>query len=256
MLRELLRYRSLIKNLVFKDLKLKFRDSFLGVVWSLLNPALMLVVYTFAFKVILRVQTENYAYFLMVGLLTWNFFAVSIQASTQAVVGNAHLVRTVYFPREALPIATVLFAFAQLLLAFVVFLPALGFVSNLRFSWTVILLVPLLVLHLLFTVGLAFVFAASTVFFRDVTHLTEVLLPILFWITPIIYPVSMAPSGLQQWFKVSPLAAFAIAYQDVLFWGRLPEHAVALALLAWTAVALLVGLAVFRRTNRTFAEEI
>jgi ABC-type polysaccharide/polyol phosphate export permease len=117
---ELLRYSPLVKNLVFKDLKLKYRDSVLGVVWSLLNPLLMLGVYTLAFKFILRVQTENYAYFLLVGLLPWNFFSSSLIASTQAIAGNGHLIRKVYFPRETLPIATVLFTFSQLLLALAV----------------------------------------------------------------------------------------------------------------------------------------
>ena len=121
----LLHYRTLIKNLVFKDLKLKYRDSVLGVVWSLLNPLLLLVVYTVAFKIVLRVQTENYPYFLLSALLPWTFFSSSLIASTQSITGNANLIRKVYFPRETLPIATVLFAFSQLILALIVFLPAL-----------------------------------------------------------------------------------------------------------------------------------
>lgn len=256
MLRELLRYRSLVRNLVFKDLKLKYRDSILGVVWSLLNPLLLLGVYTLAFKYILRVQVENYAYFLLVGLLPWNFFAGAVLASTHAIVGNAHLIRKVYFPRETLPIATVLFNFSQLLLALVVFLPALIFISDIPFSWSVVLFLPLLVLHLLFAIGLAFVLAAATVFFRDLAHLTEVALVLLFWMTPIIYPVTMAPAALQLFFKASPLAAFAIAYQDILYWGRVPEAVVVSALLAWTIVVLVGGRAFFQRYQAAFAEEI
>ena len=184
------------------------------------------MVYTVAFKFILRVQTENYAYFLLVGLLPWNFFSSSLIASTQAITGNANLIRKVYFPRETLPIATVLFAFSQLLLALAVFLPALLLVSGVRLHWTAILFIPLLLLHVLFTLGLAFILATCTVFFRDVAHLTEVAVVLLFWMTPIIYPVAMAPRELQLFFKLSPLAAFAIAYQDVLFWGRVPEEMV------------------------------
>jgi ABC-2 type transport system permease protein len=253
---ELLRYSPLVKNLVFKDLKLKYRDSVLGVVWSLLNPLLMVGAYTFAFKFILRVQTENYAYFLLVGLLPWNFFSSSLIASTQAIAGNGHLIRKVYFPREVLPIATVLFTFSQLLLALAVFLPALLLVSGVRLHWTAVLFLPLLLVHLLFTLGLAFVLATCTVFFRDVAHLTEVAVVLLFWLTPIIYPVSMAPPTLQLFFKLSPPAAFAIAYQDILFWGRVPEELVLSTLLAWTVAALLGGHAVFRRYSPAFAEEV
>lgn len=253
---QLLRYRALVKNLVFKDLKLKYRDSILGVVWSLLNPLLLLVVYTVAFKSILRVQTENYPYFLLAGLLPWNFFASSLTASTQAITGNANLIKKVYFPRETLPIATVLFTFSQLLLALAVFLPALLLISGVRPHWTAILFIPLLLFHVLFTLGLAFILATCTAFFRDVAHLTEVAVVLLFWMTPIVYPATMAPEKLQLFFKLSPPAAFAIAYQDVLFWGRLPEELVLATLLGGTFAALLGGYALFHRFSPAFAEQV
>jgi ABC-type polysaccharide/polyol phosphate export permease len=253
---QLLRYRALVKNLVFKDLKLKYRDSILGVVWSLLNPLLLLVVYTVAFKSILRVQTENYPYFLLAGLLPWNFFASSLTASTQAITGNANLIKKVYFPRETLPIATVLFTFSQLLLALAVFLPALLLISGVRPHWTAILFIPLLLFHVLFTLGLAFILATCTAFFRDVAHLTEVAVVLLFWMTPIVYPATMAPEKLQLVFKLSPPAAFAIAYQDVLFWGRLPEELVLATLLGGTFAALLGGYALFHRFSPAFAEQV
>jgi ABC-type polysaccharide/polyol phosphate export permease len=253
---EVVRFRALVKNLVFKDLKLKYRDSVLGVVWSLLNPLLMLLVYTLAFKFILRVPTENYAFFLLAGLLPWNFFASSLTASTHVIVHNAGLIRKVYFPREILPLATVLFTFAQLLLGLAVFVPALLWVSGGRLGWPAVLVVPVLLLHLLFTLGIGLVLALSTVFFRDVAHLTEVAVMLLFWLTPIIYPVTMAPDPLQVLFKLSPLAAFAMMYQDVLFWGRLPEGLVTLTVLGWTAAALLGGHVLFRRFGRNLAEEV
>jgi ABC-type polysaccharide/polyol phosphate export permease len=251
-----LRYRTLVRNLVFKDLKLKYRDSVLGVVWSLLNPLLMLLVYTLAFKSILRVPMENYPFFLLAGLLPWNFFASSLTASTQAIVRDGGLIRKVYFPREVLPIATVLFTFSQLLLALAVFVPALLWVSGGRLNWPAVLVVPVLLLHLLFTLGIGFILALSTVFFRDVAHLTEVAVILLFWLTPIIYPVTMAPAQLQGFFKLSPLAAFATMYQDVLFWGRLPEGLVASTGLGWTVAALLGGHALFRRFSGNLAEEV
>src|SRR5262249_16672045 len=109
MLRDLIRYRSLLRNLVAKDLKLKYRDSVLGVVWSLLNPLLMLAVYTLAFKFVMRVRVEHYPFFLLVGLLPWTFFAASLLMATRAITTNANLIKKVYFPRTILPIATVLF---------------------------------------------------------------------------------------------------------------------------------------------------
>ncbi|MGH7263837.1 MAG: ABC transporter permease [Candidatus Rokuibacteriota bacterium] len=256
MTRELLRYRPLIRNLVYKDLKLKYRGSSLGVAWSLLNPLLLLIVYTVAFKHVLRVEVPNYGYFLLVGLLPWSFFSGSLIASTGAITGNAHLLKKVYFPREILPIATVLFGFAQLILALAVFLPALVLVSGVTPRWSALLVLPLLLVHLLFTIGLAFLLSALTAAFRDVAHLTEVALLLLFWLTPIVYPMTMAPDGLQLFFQLSPLAALAVAYQDVLFWGVLPPASVVFTILAWTFGLLLIGHAVFRRGSPAFAEEV
>ena len=253
---DLLRYRALLKNLVYKDLKLKYRGSILGVAWSLLNPLLLLVVYTVAFKHVLRVQQENYAYFLLVGLLPWNFFSAALLASTAAITGNASLIKKVYFPSEILPIATVLFSFAQFLLAMVVFLPALILVSGVSLQWSALLFVPLLALHVLFTVGLAFLLSSLTTVFRDIAHFTEVALLLLFWVTPIVYPSTMAPPAMQLFFSISPMAAFAILYQDVLFLGRMPEAGMVVAVLGWTAAALVAGYAVFRSYSPAFAEEV
>ncbi len=155
----LFRYRFLLGSLVAKDLKLKYRGSFLGFARSLLKPALMLATYIFAFKIVLRVQTENYPYFVMAGLLPWIFFAGARRTSTQVIVENAGLIRRVYFPREILPIASVLFAFTQFLLALAVFLPTLMIVSGIDPSWRMALVLPVLVSHLVFTLGLAFALA-------------------------------------------------------------------------------------------------
>jgi lipopolysaccharide transport system permease protein len=254
---EAFRYRALVKNLVLKDLKLKYRGSVLGVAWSLLHPLLLLGVYTLAFRYIVRIQMESYAFFLLAGLLPWTFFAGSLQGSTASIVGNANLLRKVYFPREILPVATVLFCFAQLLLALAVFLPALLLFSGTAVSPIALACFPaVLVLHLLFTVGLAFVLAATTTYFRDVSHLTEVGLVLLFWLTPVIYPVSMVPAPLAPFFAVSPLAAFAAAYQDVLFWGRPPALGTGLTILGSAALAFAGGHAFFRRLSPGFAEEV
>jgi ABC-type polysaccharide/polyol phosphate export permease len=255
-LRDLWRYRSLIANLVLKDLRLKYRNSVLGVCWSLLNPLLLMGVYTVAFKHIMRVPTESYPFFLVVGLLPWTFFSTAVVGSTGAVTGNAHLIRKVAFPSEALPVAGVLFAFTQLLLALAVFIPAVALLSGARFAAVALLFPVLLGLHLLMTVGVAFALSALTTSFRDVAHLTEVALLLVFWLTPVMYPASMAPAPLQYLFLFSPPAAFALAYQDLLFWGRLPAPPVAAAVLLFPVLALAIGHRIFRAYRTTFAEDV
>jgi ABC-2 type transport system permease protein len=249
-------YRTLVLNLVLKDLRLKYRDSLFGIGWSLLNPLLTLAVYTFAFHTVLQVRMEHYPLFLLVSLLPWTFFSTATLGSTGAVIRNAHLLRKMMFPREVLPLAAVLFAFSQLLLAFLVFLPVVALAGRLQMVWTLPLVVPLLALHLLFASGIALALAPLTVHYRDIAHLTEVALLLLFWLTPIVYPVTLVPSPLQGLVKASPLAAFTIAYQDVLFFGRPPEVQVVGSVVLWTALALFVGAATFARLGPGLAERV
>jgi lipopolysaccharide transport system permease protein len=254
MLQECITYRSLIKNLVLKDLKLKYRGSVLGVIWSLLRPLMLIAVYTVAFKFVVRIKMDNYAFFLLVGLLPWNFFSGAAMASTTSILDNANLIKKVYFPRETLPIATVLFNFAQYILALVVFIPIFFFMGAFPLTWAALLFFPLLALHLLFAVGTALCLSALTSSFRDVAHLTEVGLVLFFWVTPIIYPITMVPPKYQSLMKLSPLASFAVGYQDILFWGRIPELLVSSSILCWSMVVFFVGYLLFNWYDPALAE--
>jgi ABC-type polysaccharide/polyol phosphate export permease len=251
---ECFNYRSLIKNLVLKDLKLKYRGSVLGIVWSLLRPLLMIGVYTLAFKFVVRIQMENYVYFLLVGLLPWNFFQGAVMASTGSIIDNGNLIKKVLFPRAALPVSTVLFNLAQFLLALAVFLPLFFFLGGLSWHWQILLFFPLVGLHLLFTTGIALLLSALTSSFRDVVHLTEVGLILLFWVTPIIYPITMVPVNYQSLMKLNPLASFAIAYQEILFWGRIPEPLILDSLVGWTLAFFIFGSLIFKWYDPVFAE--
>jgi lipopolysaccharide transport system permease protein len=253
---ELWRYRTLVKNLVMRDLKLKYRESAIGVAWSLLNPLLLLSVYTLAFRYVMRMPVPDYPFFLLVGLLPWNFFAAAALGSTGAIVENGPLLRKMYFPREALPIARVLFAFAQLLLALAVFLPAFLLFSDIDLRPAAALYFLVLLFHLGFAIGLALLLSALAARWRDIAHLTEVGLVLAFWATPIIYPASLAPPPLAAAFRLSPLAAFAIAYQETLFWGRAPAPGVLVAIALSATTALVLGAAVFRGGSPAFAERV
>jgi len=254
MFQECIHYRSLIKNLVLKDLKLKYRGSVLGVIWSLLRPLLLIGVYTFAFKFVVRIKMENYAFFLLVGLLPWNFFSGAAMASTESIIENGNLIKKVYFPRETLPIATVLFNFAQFLLALVVFIPIFFFLGAFPLNWVILLFFPLLALHLLFATGVSLFLSALTSSFRDVAHLTEVGLVLFFWVTPIFYPITMVPTQFQGLMKLSPLASFAVSYQEILFWGRIPEMLVLGSIISWSLAVFFLGYLVFKWYDPAFAE--
>src|SRR5499427_3632984 len=219
----LFRYRELIRNLVLKDLKLKYRDSVLGFLWSLANPLLLILVYSFVFGHLFSGGPPNFAYFLMVGILPWNFFAQSLMMSTGSILDNGNLIRKVSLPVEVFPIATVLFNLAQYLLALIIFFPMalLFFKVSITWSWTSF--IAILALHILFTVGICFIVSTATVFYRDVRHFTEILLMLLFWLTPIIYDIRSITPTLQSVIYLNPISFFILAYQNALYYNIFPS---------------------------------
>lgn len=216
----------------------------------------MLFVYTIAFKYVMRTRIEHFTFFLLAGVLPWQFFSGSLMAATSSIVGNGNLIRKVYFPREILPVATVVFLFTQFMLALSVVVPVVLIVERLPLQWDALLVIPVAILHLLFTIGCAFAISALTVFFHDVSHFTEFALMLLFWLTPIVYQIEMAPAPLKLFFHASPLALFTLAYQDVLVRGQLPELTVGLGMVAWAALALVVGHWIFKHRSPLFAEMV
>ena len=252
----LYRYRSLLKALVLKDLKLKYRGSIFGFLWSLANPLLMIVVYTLAFTFILGIRSEMFVFYLMLGQLAWTFFASSTMMSTASIVDNTGLLLTVVFPRAIMPIATVLFNFAQYLLTIAVFLPIMFAWYRIPLAEPMILFPAVLVLHLAFTIGIALILATVTVFFRDVRHLVEVALAVLFWMTPILYQLDRVPERLRLLILLSPLSPFVVAYQKLFFFREWPEATVWLVAVTYAVGAFVVGVTLVLAFEDRFTEQL
>ena len=250
----LYRYRGLIKALVLKDLKLKYRGSVFGFLWSLANPLLMIVVYTVAFTYILRIRNERFVFYLLLGQLAWTFFAGSVMMSTGSIIDNAGLLRTVLFPRAILPVGTVLFNFAQYLLTASVFLPVLLAWYQVPFAAPMLLFPVMLSLQVLFTIGLALILATTTAFFRDVKHLVEVALAVLFWMTPIIYELGQVPERLRLLILLSPMSPFVVAYQKIFFYNEWPEPTVWLVATIYAIGTFVAGAALLLAFEDRFTE--
>ncbi len=252
----LYRYRSLLITLVLKDLKLKYRGSIFGFLWSLANPLLMIVVYTLAFTFILGIRSEMFIFYLMLGQLAWTFFASSTMMSTGSIVDNTGLLRTVQFPRAILPVATVLFNFAQYLLTIAVFLPIMFAWYRIPIVEPMILFPAVLVLHVAFTIGIALIVATTTVFFRDVRHLVEVALAVLFWATPIVYELDRVPERLRLLILLSPMSPFVVAYQKLFFFREWPEATLWLVAITYAVGAFVVGIALVLAFEDSFTEQL
>jgi ABC-2 type transport system permease protein len=214
--------RELITELVRKDLKVKYQGSALGFLWSLANPILILVVYSFVFQFVLKSNVPLFGLFLMSGLLIWNFFTMSVSAAATSITGNAGLIKKVPFPHSALPLASVGFAGAQVALQYIVLLVALLIARRPPIRPELVLILPALVVALIMTVGMALLVSSVTVRYRDMQHFLEVALFAWFWITPIVYPGGMIREILgNSWglwaFFVNPMAGVVVSFQRALY---------------------------------------
>jgi ABC-2 type transport system permease protein len=255
-MRSFFQYRELIRNLVSKDLKLKYRGSVLGFLWSLVNPLSLIVVYGFVFNRMLRTDIPDFGYFLLVGILPWNFFAQSLAMSTVAVIENGNLIRKVWLPNEVFPVATVLFNLAQFILALLVLLPTALVYFGKPIAWSYLAVIPVLCLHVIFTLGLCMVLSTATVFYRDVKHFTEILLMLLFWLTPVVYNRRVLSDALRLVVYSNPVSYFIAAYQDIFYLGVIPDFDQIIILVLLSGVSILIGQLVFTAYKSRFAEEI
>ena len=251
----LVRYRELLRNLVLKDLKLKYRGSVLGFLWSLVNPLIMMGVYTVAFKYILRSKVEGFVFLLLLGLLPWVFVGSTTMA-TRSMTDSSDLMKSVRFPSAVLPIATVLFNFAQYVLTIVVFLPLMLVAQGVPLAAPMLLYPVFLTLQVLFTVGVALVLAAGTVFFRDVRHLLEVALPVLFWVTPIVYPLTQVPEQWRPLILLSPLSSYIAAYQQIFYYRQWPSAEIWIVGIVYGCGMLLIGMRFFLAMEDRLAERL
>ena len=258
--------RELIYNLVQRELKARYKNSVLGFVWSLLNPLGMMVVFTIVFSVLMpNNSVPNYPIFLLCGLLPWNFFSASIMTGTNSIVANGNLVKKVYFPREVLPIATVLANLVNFLLALVVLFAAMLLVRIPLSPWLVLLPVVILI-QTCFTLGIVFLLSTFQVFYRDTLIVLDVVLLAWFFLTPVFYPTSLLPTSLtvlgitfdvqRVMYILNPMASLINMYRDILYWGYRtdPDFFWRTSL---TALSVLgIGYWVFVKYSGRFGEEV
>jgi ABC-type polysaccharide/polyol phosphate export permease len=269
MLAELASHRELFTNLTLRELRGKYKRSALGWTWSLINPLVNMALYSFVFGVILDVKPEvgdpsglkNFAFFLMCGLLPFNFMSQAMTGGMSSLVGNGNLVKKVYFPREILVGAITASWLVSFLIELGVLSLALVFVGNFVVPWWPLALL-LVVFQTVFVLGLALMLSVWTVYFRDLEHLMGLVLQVWFYTAPIIVPLSYIKDkiGTVGWawflYNVNPLTRFVEAYRDIFYSLRSPALWEFGYLLAVSVVTLGVGMVVFSRFEGRLAEEL
>ncbi len=253
--KELYAYRELLKTNVQKEIRGKYKGSFLGVLWSFLNPLLMVLVYALVFPYIMRMNVPNYLIYLITGVIPWNFFTTCITTGCNCVWINGGIIKKVYFPREILPISVVVAGLINFLISCVIILIFTIF-GGIGISIQLLWLPLIAIIQSALSLGLLFVLSAINVYVRDIEYLVAFLLNLLFYATPILYTASMFPSKVRWILYLNPMSTIVDAYRSIFYYKVMP-NLTSLALVGILSfIILIIGYIIFRKLEKGFAEEV
>ena len=254
-------YRGFVLGSVRREFESRYRNSLLGATWSILNPLAMIIVYTVIFSQVMRSKlpgTDNtfaYSIYLCAGVLTWGLFSEIVSRAQSVFLENANLIKKISFPRICLPVIVVCNAgtnFVIIFGLFVVFLISTGNFPGLVF----VAILPVLLIQIVFAIGLGIVIGVLNVFFRDVGQFFTVLLQFWFWFTPVVYPSTILPPGVQSYVNWNPMAPLIAAYQEVLVHARWPDWQSLLYPTVLAVIFAVLGMRLFRRHVGEMVDEL
>ncbi len=253
--KNLYNYRELLKTNVQKEIRGKYKNSFLGVLWSFLNPLLQICVYALVFPLILKNDQPNYVIFLCVALIPWTFFTSCIQQSASTMLQNGNIIKKVYFPREILPISVVTSGTINFLISTIIIFAFL-LIFGLGITKYVLYFPIILIIQYFLQLGISLILSSVTVYLRDLEHLIGVALQLLFYATPIVYAAEAIPEDFKFIIEYNPMTYIINGYRDI-FYNQTSPDMLALGILFIIAIALcVVGYLIFNKLQKGFAEEL
>lgn len=244
----ILRYRDLVRALVVRDLKVRYRRSAIGFLWTMLQPLLTMLVLTLVFSAIFRFEIANYPVYALAGIMFWNFFSQSITSSMNSLRGNAQLLTKIPVPKAVFPLATVIAGVINLVFALVP-LFAILLVTGHPIRPALLFVPAAILLAALFTLGAGLLLSPMAVFFYDTVEMIGVTMTLLMYMTPIFYPMDIVPERFLWAVRFNPIRSVLEVFRDPIYFGKIPPLSHLMVALAVTAVALLIGVVAFRRSS-------
>jgi lipopolysaccharide transport system permease protein len=261
MMKNLWAYRGFILGSVKREFRLRYRNSMLGVAWTVINPMAMIFVYTIIFSQAMRTKLPGtgssfaYSIYLCSGVLTWGVFAEIVTRSITVFLDNANLLKKLNFPRLCLPVITVLTALLNFAIVFGLFTIFLIVSANFP-GWSYLALLPVLLVLVAFSAGLGITLGVLNVFFRDVGQLFAVVVQFWFWLTPIVYPVSILPDSIRRLLVLNPMAGVIASSQQILVSGQWPDWVSLLPAAVLAAALCFYGWRLFRKRSGEMVDEL
>ena len=244
----ILRYRDLIAALVARDLKVRYRRSAIGFVWTMLQPLLFMLVLQMVFASIFRSGVDNYPVFALAGILFWNFFSQSITASMNSLKGNAQLLHKLPVPHAVFPVATVISGVVNLTFALVPLIGLLIYTGR-GLTWALLFVPVAILIAAVFTLGAGLLLSPLAVFFHDTVELIGVFLTLLMYLTPVIYPMSIIPERMRNIVRYNPVRSILETFRDPIYYGKIPPISHLSVAIGIALVALVIGAIAFRKSS-------
>ena len=248
-------YRELLKTSIKKDIRGKYKNSILGVIWSFLNPLLQLAVYAIVFPLIMKSNIPNYTVFVCCGLIPWTFFSTAISRTSFVMVENANIIKKVYFPREILPISIVTSEMVNFIISTVIIL-AFVITYGIGFSWYIVFYPIILIIQYILLIGISLLVSSITVYIRDLQHFIGILLQLLFYATPIVYGLDIIPESFRWILKINPMSYIIDSYRAIFYYQRMPDLVGLIIVLAISVILCIIGYFIFNKLQKRFAEEL
>ncbi len=253
--KNLYNYRELLKTSVKKEIRGKYKNSFLGVLWSFLNPLLQILVYAIVFPLILKNNEKNYVIFLCCGLIPWTFFSTAITRAAFTMIENGNIIKKVYFPREILPISIVTSEAINFLISTIIII-AFVLVYGVGITKFILYYPIIFLVQYILILGISFIVSSITVYVRDLQHLIGVALQLLFYATPIVYNANTIPENFKWILNLNPMTYVINAYRDI-FYNQVAPDVKSLLMVAGIMIAIcVVGYMIFNKLQKGFAEEL
>ena len=255
MINRIYRYREFLKTNVKKDIRGKYKGSFLGVLWSFINPLLMAMVYAIVFPFILKNSQSNYVTFIVIGILPWTFLTTVIQQGTFCIIANGGIIKKVYFPREILPISVATSGLVNFFIALPIIILFCVF-SGLGLSWYALLFPLIALTQYILLLGIIFISSAINVYIRDVEYIIQFMVNMLFYGTPVLYSATLFPDKYRWILNLNPMTTLINSYRDIFYYQKFPDFTMLGIVFACSALLLFIGINVFKKLERRFAEEV
>ncbi len=246
-----MKYRNLLNELIVRDIKVKYKRSILGILWTLLNPLLSMFVLTIVFSNLFRYDIENFPVYLITGQIMFNFFAESTSMAMGSILGNASLIKKVYIPKYIFPLSRVLSSFVNLLFALISVIIIMIFM---KVKITVsILFVPIAFMYILiFSIGMGLLLSSLNVFFRDIQHLYGVVLTAWTYLTPIFYPVEIIPEQFKWLIEINPIYYMISYFRECVLYGNIPSLQLNIICMIACLISIIAGLLAFYKNQDKF----